>query len=168
MFEFFLFLFWSEMYSSNALEIKILDINFVVQLQKCRICFFQPCNVFFHFMQVHAWITFYVWQTEQIVIHQRTVGVKVKTFVVWVVAQWVQSAAKRFAFTHIATDRTQMFALGFYTNRTDFFLFGSGQGNFKRRITSLHIAAPLTFRTVVKQHAQAPNWRRRFDRTSLL
>ena len=34
MFEFFLFLFWSEMYSINALEIKILDINFVVQLQK--------------------------------------------------------------------------------------------------------------------------------------
>jgi hypothetical protein len=60
-----------------------------------------------------------------------------------------------------------MVTTGFYANRTEFFSFLGGQRDFERRIASLHIAASLALRTVVKQHALAPMRRRRFDRTSL-
>ena len=108
-------------------------------------------------------ITLRIRQTDEIVIHQRTVGVEVKTFVIGVVTERVQRATEWFVFTHVAACGSQVRTTAFDAYRPELFLLFRGQGDLKGRIAILHIAASLALRTVVKQHALTPQENVRFD-----
>lgn len=138
------------------LQVEVHLVYCVVVFQKRWIFFFQLQYNLLCAVQMQTGVAACILQTVDVRVHQRTVGIKIKTFVFWVVAQWVEFASKGFVLAHRATLWTQVCALLFYAYAAQALLLHSGQGDFKRWVPFLDVAASLALGTVVKQHAWAP------------
>lgn len=138
------------------LQVEVHLVYCMVVLQKRGIIFFQLKYNLLCAVEMLAGITALIFQAEQIRVHQGTVGIKIKAFVVGVVTQRIEFAAKGFVLAHGATLRTQVRALLFYTYAAYALLLVVRQSDFEGWVACLDIATSLAFGTVVKQHAFAP------------
>jgi len=97
-----------------------------------------------------------VCQALDIHIHQGAISIKVKILFLWVVAQRIERAAKRFVITQRTALVAKMVAFDLYANTTESLFFSLGKSDFQRGVARLNVAATLAFGAVVKQHASTP------------
>ena len=88
----------------------------MVGLQKDRIGFFELVYALLHTRQVSVGIAVGVLQAQYVIVHQGTVSVEIKTFVIRVVTERVKRTAKWLFFTHIASLRSEVIAASLYTD----------------------------------------------------
>jgi len=97
-----------------------------------------------------------VCQALEIHIHQGAISIKVEILFLWVVAQRIERATKRFVVAKRATIAAEVVALYLYTNTAKLFFFLLGKSDFEGGIARLNVTATLAFGAVVKQHASTP------------
>ena len=89
----------------------------MVLFQELRIGLLQLQNSLVHARQMLGCIAVCVFQTDHVIVHQRTVGVEIKTFVLGVVTERVKTATEWFLYAHGAALGAQVIAARLYANR---------------------------------------------------